>query len=455
MVGRLLTLTLLAMPLCAAVDYAGAFNVSHEFVRIVGNYFDYQYANTNTGATIAPSQASQSLSATPHSESISSFTNGTIDVSGGNHYLIVGDVVYITGAANNHDGLWEVASITDADTFVVVDPPTGTGSAGTVYLRGPGNDISDWYIGYNEVHKGTDFVNIQGNSQSGHRLPPIPRIRIKNNVIVDMNLDSYASGGRQAINALYASAGYPGCRMVSGLKDVQDLVVQHNTLYGCWGNNTSALVFSLTTEYVSGLVFSDNLFRENEAGATDNFIRSQTAHFGTAAMNNNVVGGQGWTADNNAICCGWSAVSGDYPGTWLWPASDSVVDWHTAQIAAGYDFRLADASPYKSGGASPATDGLDIGPDIDELEVQRGVVSNVRVRSIATTTATVSYLAPDSDACIVEHSASAVWGTGTRVGDVGGARVRNVSLTGMPSGALRHYRVLCRTEQPNGTFTTR
>jgi len=423
-------------------------------VRIIGNYFDYQYASTNTGATISPSQESQSIVTTPHSESIASFTNGVIDVSGGDHFLIVGDVVYITGAGNNHDGLFEVASLTDDDTFVVVDPPTGTGSAGTVYLRGPGNDLNDWYVGYNLVHEGTDFFNVQGNSQSSHRLPPIPRIQIEHNLVVDMNLDTYATGGRQSINALYAGSGFSGCRMVSGMVDVQDVTVTHNSLYGCWGLTTTALAFSNTARYISGLLLSDNLFKENEGGATDNFIRSQSSHYGSAALNNNVVGGQGWTSLNNAICCGWSAVSGDYDASWLWPASDAAVDWHIPQVAEGFDFRLADASPYKSGGATPASDGLDIGVDVDELDVQRGVVSNFRVRSIATTTATVSYLAPDSDACIVEHSTSATWGTGTRTGDGGGDRVRNVDLTSLTTGTLYYVRALCRTEQPNGTFTT-
>ncbi len=422
-------------------------------VRIIGNTFGYQYGETNAGAAVLSSQAGQSLASTPLTKALSSFTNGTVDTTG-SHYLRVGDVIYITGAANNHDGLWEIASITDTDTFVVADPPTGTGSAGDFWLRAPANDVSDWYVGYNQHWQGTEFALLDGDSLTNVEYPPIPRIQITNNLAVDLNIDSYATGGRQSVNAQWASAGYSGCRFVAGMEDVQDVTITHNGVYGCWGLRTSMLVFSVDDDLISGLKMNDNLFRENKAGATDNFIRSQATTFGSAALNAQVLGGQGWTSENNAVCCGWSGVSGDYEASWEWPASDSVVDWHKAQITAGFDFRLADGSPYKSGGASPASDGLDIGPDIDELEVQRGVVSNVRPRIIADTTATISYMAPDTDACTVEHSTSATWGTGTRTGDGGGARVRNVNLTGLNSGTLYYFRVLCRTEQPNGTFVT-
>jgi hypothetical protein len=420
-------------------------------VRVYGNFFDYQWGGgANSGATMTPYQPSQALAG---SVSISSFTNGTIDVSGGNHFLLPNDVVYISGAGGNHDGLWEVASLTDYDTFVLANPPTGSGSAGTVVLRGPAADVTDWYAGYNLVHEGTDFIVIDGDNRAEVQLDLLGPVQIEHNVIVDMNVDSYATGGHFDVNALWAD-GYTGCRFVAGMQQVRDVTVQHNALYGCWGNNTTMLTFSLNNEPISGLDFSNNLFRENEGGATDNFVRIVTSTIGTAALNAAVLGGQGWTSDNNVICCNWSSVSGDYPASYLWPATEAAVNWFTPQITEGFDFHLQHDSPYISGGSDPATDGLDIGADIDAVEVARGVVSNIRVRSITSNSAIISYLAPDSDACTVEYSTSATWGTGSREADGGGDRVRNVSLSSLSTGTLYHYRVLCAAEQPSGSFVT-
>jgi hypothetical protein len=101
-----------------------------------------------------------------------------------------------------------------------------------------------------------------------------------------------------------------------------------------------------------------------------------------------------------------------------------------------------------------ATGDIDIGPDIDTLEIKLGKVRNARARSVTSSEATISYLAPDSDACTVEYSTSAAWGTGIQVSDGGGDRVRNVNLTGLTSGQDYYYRVLCAVEQPRGTFRT-
>jgi hypothetical protein len=129
-----------------------------------------------------------------------------------------------------------------------------------------------------------------------------------------------------------------------------------------------------------------------------------------------------------------------------------------------YSPRLTWTSPFKSG-ATPAsnalcagglclraTDGPDLGPDMNALEAAQGAVRNVRLISTTSTTATIGYMAPDSAACYVDYR------TGTaspqRVKDAGNTRLRTVTLQDLSPGRAYHYIVQCAVEQPSGVFTT-
>jgi hypothetical protein len=212
---------------------------------------------------------------------------------------------------------------------------------------------------------------------------------------------------------------------------------------------------------MEGLRLENNLWSHDEND--DRFIRLAGGDLGTDALDGLFQrdGAGYYTVDRNVICCDESGYSGNYPASFIWPASTSVVKWFDPSISSpltgASDFRLRPDSPYVSGGATPASDGLDIGVDVDALEVALGKVSNVSVRDIGTTTATISYLAPDSDACVVEYSTSTTWGTqtlGDRDDDGGGGRVRNVDLTGLTRGTQYYVRVLCGTQQPTLQFVT-
>ena len=121
---------------------------------------------------------------------------------------------------------------------------------------------------------------------------------------------------------------------------------------------------------------------------------------------------------------------------------------------ANKDFRLLPSSPYAASGVRRASDGRALGADIDRINAQRGVVSNVRVRNLDTGSATISYQGPDAVACQVEYGTSGSYGTGVRLNDGGGAQARNVGLSGLTSNTTYYYRVLCSAEQPNGSFKT-
>jgi hypothetical protein len=118
------------------------------------------------------------------------------------------------------------------------------------------------------------------------------------------------------------------------------------------------------------------------------------------------------------------------------------------------DFRLHSSSAYISGGALRGSDGRSVGANPDVIYAAVGKVRYARVREVATTSAKIDYTAPDADACTIEYGTSATWGTGTRVGDTGGARARDVTLSPLITGTLYYYRVLCAAEQPSGSFRT-
>jgi hypothetical protein len=129
-----------------------------------------------------------------------------------------------------------------------------------------------------------------------------------------------------------------------------------------------------------------------------------------------------------------------------------------------FDIKLGYGSPFKSGATSTsnalcasalcmrAGDGADLGPDMLALEAAQGLVHNARIVATTTTTATIGYYAPDSVACSVDYYSGA--STPTRVSDGGGARIRNVVITGLTSGQTYNYIIQCAVEQPNGAFTT-
>ena len=124
---------------------------------------------------------------------------------------------------------------------------------------------------------------------------------------------------------------------------------------------------------------------------------------------------------------------------------------------------MTGGSPYKSGNllssptALPTTDGLDRGADIDELERNQGVVSNVHSYGATATSVNLAFLAPDAFACGVDWGTTAFFngtGTWTRVSGAAGSpevRAQHVALTGLPADSLIYYRVNCQVMQPTGS----
>jgi hypothetical protein len=79
----------------------------------------------------------------------------------------------------------------------------------------------------------------------------------------------------------------------------------------------------------------------------------------------------------------------------------------------------------------------------------------VRVISVTSTTAIVSFPAPDSFACTVDWSTHGTLAPVTRVANASSGRIQAVTLSGLPSTTVISYRVNCAAQQPSGGFRTR
>jgi hypothetical protein len=420
-----------------------------------GNLFHYKWSGINQGATTL---ASPRCSSPPPATAIASFANGVVTLAS-MKYVYVGDVVVISGTGSAHDGLWEVVEVLEPNRFVLKNPPAGSGTGGTLYRPAPGRRISDIVLRHNLYYQGTEVLRMAGTDPdcAAFRLPSTQRVVFENNLAVDFDIRSYAQGGRVDATGIYATNGDFGARSLYILNgESEDIVFRHNTVYGAKGSRPTFIVSSdAPGQAVEGVVLSDNVQTLN--GSSFQGIRNDTGSLlGTAALNgmfrrDNV---PFWEVNNNVICCGWSSASGSNPPTSRWPGNESEIRWSRPSLTEPFDFRLRHDSQFISGGSRPATDGVDAGVDVDLLESKMGRVKHTRVRAVSSASATISYLAPDAEACIVETGTAPVWGSGTRQADGGGDRVRNVSISGLNAGTKYHYRVLCAVEQPSGDFTT-
>jgi len=125
----------------------------------------------------------------------------------------------------------------------------------------------------------------------------------------------------------------------------------------------------------------------------------------------------------------------------LWNNQPSIMNLHST-------------SPGISGAAVKlSTDGFDVGADIDALNAAQGQVSNVRTRSTSTTGTIVSFLAPDTFGCTVDVSGNN-FSTWSRFANGGGARVQDVTITGLTTQTPYKAQINCAVQQPQIAFTT-
>jgi hypothetical protein len=271
-----------------------------------------------------------------------------------------------------------------------------------------------------------------------------------------------------------------------GLTATQDVTIDHNT----WAPNQAgdgSVSVGIGITQSGSLNIANNIFNYDISAA----VGVNGFAFGTSGQITPIpappAGTQGTALlaylhnasfNNNLMLCTWS---NDQPGSLaeitqsacstlaaLYPASNyfpnsgtslanrvAAIGWNAplSYGFAGGNYRLNGLSPYISGGHL-SSDGLDMGANIDQLEAAQGRVSDVHTYQLTSTSATIAFLAPDSQGLTVDWGTSAFWtgsGAWTRVANAGGQRAQTVALTGLPAHGLIYYRVNGAVMQPTGT----
>jgi hypothetical protein len=322
-------------------------------------------------------------------------------------------------------------------------------------------------------------------TNSWQKATPAMRFRFQNNLVWDIN------------GATYCTYGFGFCSPAGGhgvlfgtSQSAEDWTINHNTVVANSGQQPSLMWMSETRD--EGIDFTNNIFYIT-GGPQSNGIGpgnvcglggsdSQCFGAGTSCFNlantspkavaecslssylitGNLLTGtvdQGTMAGyypNGSYANG--TISNVIPSD---PTNLSAVGWfrYAGATSTLNDFRLRSTSFYISGGSGHAGDAKDMGADIDALLAAQGAVTLIGVpnSSITSNSATVAFIAPDSQGCPVDASSSDpnVITSFTRFPDAGGSnRVRNVSLTGLLGGTAYYFRVNCAVQQPLGQFRT-
>jgi hypothetical protein len=340
---------------------------------------------------------------------------------------------------NIFDGAW--VEVTPASVFVAFTSVNGLG-------------ITDVDFQNNTFMHGPGITNVPTLVDGGAiPTPPPVRFRFSNNLAWDIGSSSYwvPQGGASA----------PTGWLFEGPEGGEDVIVDHNSIVGNTGR--APAIFWLFDSKVEGVRVTNNFFylsSSNQGIAQDGDVQANTCQGlrGKALADCQFTGG--YVFDHNILMspdADQAAVQ-----SW-WPSLNNYIPSDMALPNAGWlsyankDFHVVNR--YCSGCSSPGSDRKDVGADIDALQAAQGKVTSVGVpeSSLTSTSAAVSFVAPDAAGCAVDYSSSdpSVISNFTRVPDPGGVRPRNITLSGLSSGTVYNYRVDCAVEQPVGKFRTR
>ncbi len=425
--------------------------------RVEGNRFEYNYSGLTAGQFILLTP--RCPDALPAPIPIVSITDGKVELKAPVSFD-TGDVVVISGTNSAYDGLWELSRTECASkckNFILLNAPNGSASGGAMIMRGPNRGVSDISIQYNSFSEGAEVMRLTGTTGCRYsHMPVTQRILFRNNVSNDINIRSFANGGRVDKSGTFRNGDF-GARMVYNLGWVEDLIVTDNLFIGNRGN----MPLLLMTEGVSeGLVFSNNVFTYDEQTRMRAVFHSGA--LGSDALDRGYRRDEhpNWVFENNVICCGLDSYASRYPPTTRWPASMSEMARGRKKgkaylLYASLRPMLPGAKTFARATAAASDAESERTPEMELLAAKQGRVLDVQVEEVTANSATLSYLAPDAKACTVEFGTSARWGSGKRVRDAGGSREREVAFTGLPPQSAIHYRLLCAVEQPAGAFQTK
>ncbi|MGA8029468.1 MAG: DUF4082 domain-containing protein [Bryobacteraceae bacterium] len=294
--------------------------------------------------------------------------------------------------------------------------------------------------------------------------PPPVRVTMKNNLFWDI------SGVYHSLCCFGDGSG-KGWIMTNGGGGEEDTVFDHNTVIANTG--VSPDLWYVADSLHEGVQFTNNFvylsvgdwgFGADPSTPCTSYLGKATADclFGP--------NGNSYRFDHNVLMSNGtqSQVRSAWPSTLLnYIPSDPTnyantgffnYDNNPTQFVNGnpkhYNFKLN--ANYRSSDSSHASDGLDVGANIDALESAQGKVTLIGASSVTSTSAIVAFVAPDASGCAVDYSSKdpKLINSFTRVPDTGGAVNRSIALSGLTSGSLYYYRVDCAVQQPTGQFST-
>lgn len=338
-------------------------------ITIEGNLFDGNWADVVQGAMIL-------LTPRPGTSPVRNLTriqNGTVSIAGSPLDFRPGMIVYLkdTGAAN-HDGLWEIESVTDQTTIVLAGAPSGTGNAGTLQVVASDVQIADIDIRNNILRHGPHVLWITGhNDTAGGFLntKPTQRVRFENNLVYGMDARSAAGGGRASPVGANRN-GRVGIG-VFAVKGIEDLIVRHNTFFDFRGNGTA--FFFTDPDFGAlnaGLDVRFNIFTADSPATS----RVPAGKFGAESLNETWTAHPhpAWTFAGNVFCCNPShAVREGTPNNNTWVDTEDLIGF---EDPGQKSFRLLDASPFRGAricAGQPSlcpAGGRDVGANLDEIE---------------------------------------------------------------------------------------
>lgn len=286
------------------------------------------------------------------------------------------------------------------------------------------------------------------------------------------------SGWTRAIPPTYGSAspGWATGACFQSLSGIEDLWLVQNTLVQCSGSIPGVVIIieshgegTSVWGNIANLASDDggNFGLTFEGYEPGNGYPSTPDYTGQSG-NTVITEGVNWDWGPNVLVCGYSnsqtlvdlttgqcsTLATGYPNDLFTLGSTAL----NRQAAVGFLapsaslFGLAPGSGFTSG-VSPSQFLLDMGANFDLIDQMQGNVRNVHVYGITSSSANVSFIAPDSFGCLVDWSQNN-FATFTQTTNPGGNRNQNVALTGLPSGVRIQYRVNCAANQPTGSFNT-
>ena len=424
-------------PVINATSGAGPFNISNNYISgcFIPIFFNDNNATVpRSDISIVGNEITMDQRCNPRSGSYDGQGDrdprSTVEMKRGTRVLISGNYF--------HD--WSPGGA-PVDGSAILMTPRASGSTG-------GDDnaygMSDITIRYNLFRRGTGGIAIWGTDDRGFRNPrPTNKVLIEHNLGYEIDGNTYYSVSPTRAPFLYAQDGG------------SNYTIRNNTWIDHKGTGPAVLTF---TSPMGGLNVSRNIFWLSDGnglagGDEGGGIRWANGSFTTLCDGTtNVTGSSAATKlalcglptntfTNNAIIGGKAGYTAtfqpNYPSGNFWPGDTSA---GLAAMGFTSTYRLALGSAYAP---------LGVGADIDLIDAARSITSNERAISITTTTATITYRAPDATkSCTVENVA-----TGSRTTDTSGSLSRSVALTGLTTGTTYTYRIMC-TQISTVTFIT-